>query len=186
MNTDEIKAPDEFYTVIEEKLCPAASAKDFESDPEIVTRTLDWYEDYEEHQNHMPEVDEIMPEVMEIFIGAEIIISNGDTVAQGSGRRRKGNVDGNTIGRSNMNPILYTRTYEVGLKDRSMSTYSANVIAESMYSHCDEEGHKYIWFGSILYHNTDGNALSVADQDVAVRGRSLKCKTTKGWRLCVK
>ena len=66
-----------------------------------------------------------------------------------------------------------------------MSTYSENVIAESMHDQCDEEGKKYLLFGSILYHKTYGNALLVADQDVAVRGRSSKLKTTKGWHLCV-
>ena len=40
MNPDEIKARDEFDTDIGEKLGPAASAKDFESDPEIFTPTV--------------------------------------------------------------------------------------------------------------------------------------------------
>ena len=36
------------------------------------------------------------------------------------------------------NPILDTRTYEVEFEDESMSTYSVNIIAESMYDQCDE------------------------------------------------
>ena len=47
-----------------------ASAKDFESDPDIVTSTLNWYEDDEEHQTHMPEVDDITPDSMDNYIGA--------------------------------------------------------------------------------------------------------------------
>ena len=35
------------------------------------------------------------------------------------------------------------------------------------------------------YQKTDIYALSVADQDVVVRGRSYKRKTTKGWHLCI-
>ena len=66
-----------------------------------------------------------------------------------------------------------------------MSTYSGNIIEEGMYTQCGEEGHKYLLFGSILYHKTDGHALSVADRDVVVRGRISKRKTTKGWHLCV-
>ena len=61
----------------------------------------------------MPDVDEITPEMMENYIGAEIIISHGDTVAQGIVRRRKSDVEGNNIGRANSNLILYTRIYEV-------------------------------------------------------------------------
>ena len=68
------------------------------------------------------------------------MISHGDTVDQRSARRRNRDVEGNTIGRANSNPILDTWTYEVEFKYGSMSTYSENVIAESIYAQCDEEG----------------------------------------------
>ena len=58
-----------------------------------------------------------------------MMISHGDTVAQGSVWRRKSDVGGNTIGRANSNPILDTLTYELAFEDGSMSTYSANFIA---------------------------------------------------------
>ena len=106
VNTDNIKARDEFDTSIKEKLGPAAPAKDFESDPDIFTPTLDWYGNNKEYQTHIPELDEITPETMENYIGAYKMISNGDTVAQGSVRRRKIDMEGNTIGRANSNPIL--------------------------------------------------------------------------------
>ena len=185
VNPDDIKACDEFDIAIKENLGPAASAKDFESEPEIFAPALDQYKDEEEHQTHMPEVYDITSEAMDNYIREEIMISNGDAVAQGSVRRKKRNVEVNAIGRANSNPILDTQTYEVEFKDGSMSTYSANVIAESMYAHCDEEGHQYLLFGSILDHNTYVHALLVADQDVVLRGRSSKLKTTKGWHLCV-
>ena len=139
---DEIKTCDESDMVIKEKLGPAASAKYFESDLEIITPTLDQYENDEEHQTHMPEVDDINPEAIDSYIGADIIISHSDTVSQGSVSPRKRNVEGNIIGRARSNPILDTRTYEVEFKDESMRTYSANVIAESMYAQCDEKGQK--------------------------------------------
>ena len=88
----------------------------------------------------MPEVDDIMTEAMENYIGADIMISHCDTVAQGIGRCRKRDVKGDTIDRANSNTNIDTKSYEVEFKDGSMSTYSENVIAESMYSHCDEEG----------------------------------------------
>ena len=78
----------------------------------------------------MPEVDDITPEAMENCIGAEITVYHGDTVSQGSVRRRKRNVKVNTIGRANSNPILGTRVYEVEFEDGSMSTYSENFIAD--------------------------------------------------------
>ena len=105
------------------------SAEYFDSEPEIVTPTLDRYEDDEYHQTHMPEVYDITPEVMDNYIGLEIMIFHGDTVAQESVRLRKRNVEGDTIGRADSNPSLDTRTYEVEFKDGSMSTYTLNVIA---------------------------------------------------------
>ena len=85
----------------------------------------------------MPEVDEIVPEAINNYIGAGIMISHGDTVTQESVRRSKHNVEGNTIGKANSNPILGTRTYVVKFEDGIMSTYSANFISDSMYSKCD-------------------------------------------------
>ena len=98
------------------------------------------------------------------------MISRGDTVAQLNGRRRKCDVEGNTIGRANSNTILDTQTYEVKFEDGSMSIYSEIFIAEIMYAQCDEEGHKYLLFVSILGHNIYGHALSLVDQDVVVCG----------------
>ena len=70
----------------------------------------------------MPEVDDFTPEAMENYIGEVIMISHGDTVAQGSGRRMKRDVDRNAISGANSNPIFDTRTYEVEFRDWSMST----------------------------------------------------------------
>ena len=77
----------------------------------------------------MPEVDEITPETMDSYIGAKIMILHCDAVDQWRVRGKKRDVEGNTIGRANGNPIINILTYEVELEDRSMRTYSENVIA---------------------------------------------------------
>ena len=46
------------------------------------------YEDDEEYKTHMPEVDDITTDAAENYIGADIIISHGDTVDKGIVRRR--------------------------------------------------------------------------------------------------
>ena len=66
-----------------------------------------------------------------------------------------------------------------------MIPYSENVITAIMYAQCDEDGQQHLFFGSILDHKIDGNTLSVADQDVVVRGQSSKLKSRKVWHLCV-
>ena len=53
-------------------------------------------------------MDDIIPEAMGNYIGEDIMIYHGDIVAQGSVRRRKRNLEGNTIGIANSNPILDT------------------------------------------------------------------------------
>ena len=61
---------------IEKNLGPAASAKDLESDPDIIILTLDRYEDDEEHQTHMPELDDITPgTIKNIYLGGDNDIS---------------------------------------------------------------------------------------------------------------
>ena len=54
---------------------------------------------------------------MDNYIGDKIMISHSDTVAQGSGRPSKRNVEGNIIGRDNSNTILDTQTYELKFED---------------------------------------------------------------------
>ena len=50
--------------------------------------------------------------------------------------------DGNFIGTSNKNIVLDTTVYDVMFPDGSLSQYSANIIAESIHSQVDEEGHR--------------------------------------------
>ena len=69
LNPDEIKACDEFDTATREKLGFAASSIYFEIDLDIVTSTIERYEDDEEHRTHMPKVDDITPEAMDKYIG---------------------------------------------------------------------------------------------------------------------
>ena len=52
--------------------------------------------------------------------------------------RRKRDVEGNTIDRANINPIIDTKTYEVVFENGSMSTYSVNDTEKIMYPQCDE------------------------------------------------
>eukprot|EP00978_Attheya_sp_CCMP212_P035963 scaffold159681_cov67-Attheya_sp.AAC.2 len=54
-----------------------------------------------------------------------------------------------------------------------------------MWAQCDLEGNQYILLDSIVDHTSDGHAVKKADQMIVLNGRSTKCKTTKGWMLCV-
>ena len=63
---------------------------------------------------------------------------------------------------------------------------TANVIAESMYAMCDENGHKTQLFDCIIDNRRSEKSLSLADQKfVDSRGRAQYRRTTKGWDLCI-
>jgi hypothetical protein len=52
--------------------------------------------------------------------------------------------------------ILDTRIYEVQFPDGHMAEYTANVIAECIYSQVDDEGHQYLLLDEIIdYMKTD-------------------------------
>ena len=44
-----------------------------------------------------------------------------------------------------------------------MAEYSANVIAENMFSQCDASGNQFILMDAIVNHKMDGHAIKKAD-----------------------
>ena len=75
---------------------------------------------------------------------------------------RKRDHEGNVIGRSNANPILDTREYEVKFEDGYVTEMTANAIAESMYTMCDENGDHILLFDAIVDHRNNYNAMTIA------------------------
>ena len=55
-------------------------------------------------------------------------------------KSRKQDTDRNVAGKANSDPILDTCTYNVEFEDGDVTEFTANVIAENMYSQCDAEG----------------------------------------------
>ena len=132
------------------------------------------------------EADDYDEETLDKLLSAEVLVPKGDGFMMGTVVSRKRDADGNPIGKANSNPILDTRVYEVQFPDGHLEEYSANVIAESMYSQVDDEGNQFLLLQEIVDHRKDSQALS--KDDMYVQGtngnRHLK-KTTKGWKLCV-
>ena len=63
----------------------------------------------------------------------------------------KGN-DGNPLGIWNNNPILDTSEYTVEMSEGSSQELTANIIAESMFTQVDSEGHHYQLLQEITDH----------------------------------
>jgi hypothetical protein len=99
---------------------------------------------------------------------------------------RKRDRDGVPTGKANANPLLDTREYLVCFEDGTEDTYTANLIAESLYSQIDDGGRRLQVMQEIVDHRKGKDAL--VDNDSAYystkSGRKPK-RTTKGWRLLV-
>jgi hypothetical protein len=68
----------------------------------------------------------------------------------GKVQQRKREANGSLKGTAHPNPILDTCTYEVKFPDGQVAEYSANVIAENMYTQCDTEGNQYLLLDEIV------------------------------------
>jgi len=101
-------------------------------------------QDPDETKKPMPdleEADEIQHEAYDRYITARVCVPKGGDMSYGTVMNRKRRSDGDLMGRSNANPILDTSIYEVEFDDGSTEAYSANIIAEHIYSQVDGEGY---------------------------------------------
>ena len=84
------------------------------------------------------------------------MLPRGGKLARGNVNKRKRDHDDNVIGNANANPILDTREYEVEFDDGGVSHLTANMIAQSMYDMCDDEGNRTLIFDTIIDHRRLG------------------------------
>jgi hypothetical protein len=133
----------------------------------------------------MPNIDEATPEYLYNYVGAEVTLPIGGTMWMGKVKRRAQNDDGEVYGTKNQNPILDTRAYDIEFPDGAYGEYTANTIAENMFSQCDAEGRQSILMENIVDHKADATAVKRADAYVIVNGRKCQRKSTKGWLLCI-
>jgi hypothetical protein len=78
---------------------------------------------------------------------------------------------------------IHTREYEFEfLDDSTMDMYSANRIAENLYSQVDAEGNQYQVISEIVDHRTNGHAVSIYDAFITDKyGNQHRQKNTMGW-----
>lgn len=156
-----------------------------------VTPEYESYEDEEEVQKRIPDADILAadpedPDTYDAYVTAQVQLPRDDTLELGTITRRKRDQEGRLIGKYDPNPALDTRVYEVEFPDGQTLEYSANIIAENLYSQVDEEGHHQVMMDEIVDHKSDNSAVQPDDGWVTVRGRRRRRITTKGWKLCVR
>lgn len=169
----------------------ARGDNDIKDDECAPARHLDVYDtDYEPFDPKFvqPEADDFDAETSyDKYISAQVLLPKGDGLVSGKVIKRKRDDNGNPVGRSNQNPLLDTRVYEVHFPDGTEQEYTANLIAESLYSQVDDEGNQFILLDEILDHASDEKAVKPEDAHVqGTKGSNPHLKrTTKGWKLLV-
>jgi hypothetical protein len=172
-----------FNESIDTSLGPGSTDADF--DAEDLTPELPHMEDQETDDLDDQTPDEVTPEAGDDYVNADISLPKGGSMARGRVIRRKRDVDGNSTGRANANPILDTRIYDVEFDEGDVTELTANMIAQAMYAQCDPDGNQYMLLDQLIDHRKKDNAISLSEQIVQCdNGRTYRRKTTTGWQIC--
>jgi hypothetical protein len=144
------------------------------------------YEPYEQDAV-MPKADDYTPEAYDQYLTAEVLLPNMGNATKGKVTARKRDADGNPIGQRHSKPILDTREYEVEFVDGATATFTANTIAENMYSQVDTDGGRsYLLLSETIDHHADGKAVCKDDgEELTKDGQVQPRHTTQGWKLLV-
>ena len=96
--------------------------------------------------------DDVEDEMFDKYLNAELMIDCGGETVRGTVVKRAKNDAGDPIGRRHANPKMDTREYEVEFIDGTTERYSANIVAENIYSQCNLEGNQYLVLKEIVDH----------------------------------
>ena len=124
----------------------------------------------------------------DVSVGAQLVLPSKDGERQVLTKviSRKRDADGKVVGKSNSNPILDTRIYQVEFPDGAVAEYSANIIAENILSQVDSDGYTHSFLSGILGHRSTSEAVTVEDGLIHTKSGSKPITTTKGWEIYVK
>jgi hypothetical protein len=98
----------------------------------------------------MPEADDWDAEAYDQYITAKVLLPRDGQKVLGHVTSHKRDAEGNPIGKAYDNPILDTRLYQVTFPDGNVAEYSANIIAESIYSQVVNEGRQFLMLDEII------------------------------------
>jgi hypothetical protein len=171
-----------FDESIEYHLGPAALPQDFPA--EDLTPDPTYYDDTDAMDPEYGDA-EVMPEIGDNYLSAELMLPKGGVLVKGRITACKRDRDGNPCGRANDNPILDTRSYIIDFDDGDQTELTANMISESLYLQCDPGGNQYVLLEEIIDHQHLLTAIKLSDQEnVHANGRTYLKRSTVGWQLC--
>ena len=98
--------------------------------------------------------------------------------------KRSQGLDGRAIDTSHTNPLFDTCEYEIEFTDGTRDKYAANLIAENIYTHMDDEGHQFQLLAEIQDHRKDGTAISKEEGKIRSSNATERDTiTTRGWEV---
>ena len=140
-----------------------------------------------EPEARMPNVDDYEADAYDSLLLAEPLLPRGPTLvpARVIGRKRDG--DSNPIGNYHSNPLMNTRIYLVEFDNGHVAEYSANVIAEALYSQVDDNGLMHSLFTDIIGHRKHEDEAMSEEAFTAFEtcNNPLHARTTKGLDICI-
>ena len=120
------------------------------------------------------------------LIHSELYLPQGEEMQAAKVIRRSKDADGNIIGTYDDNPMLNSLVYDVEFPDGEIREYSANVIAENMFSQVDANGHQHTLLDSIIDFERTPSAVDKSDMYITTKsGQRRLRQTTDGWNLLV-
>jgi hypothetical protein len=149
-----------FDESIENHLGPVALPQDFPA--EDLTPDPTYYEDTNAMDPEYGDA-EVMPEIGDNYLSAELMLPKGGVMVKGRVTVRKCDRDGNLVGCANDNPILDTRSYIINFDDGDQTELTANMIAESLYSQCDPDGNQYVLLEEVVDHQRLPTAIKLSE-----------------------
>eukprot|EP00536_Pseudo-nitzschia_multiseries_P016838 jgi/Psemu1/48042/gm1.48042_g len=118
------------------------------------------------------------------YLGNEVIIERNDERLRCIVKDMVRDLQNRPIGVRNENPILDTRLYKLQLPDGTIEEYTANIVAESLYSSVDDNGRMLTLLDELIDHECDNTALTDEEATtIAKNGRKTHKPTTRGWRI---
>ena len=110
--------------------------------------------------------EEITPtsEIGDTYLGASVLLPHSGTCARGQVTKHKCDKHGDVTGRAQTTPTLGTCEYEIEWDNGGLSAATANVITESMYDMCDEDGNRVVVFDTMVAHRSYLTVNTYADQ----------------------
>ena len=143
---------------------------------------------HDEGKSPLPELAEADDVDYDGYIGAKVSIPrDGHTFAVGRVIKRARDKEGMLLGKKDKNPLLDSSVYELEFENGDVEKYTANVIAEHIYSRVDADGTTVSILDEILEHKKDDTALSKEEGYTTLKsGRRKPKPTTRGWQFLVR